>query len=502
MSRTARERLFVLGLTSLVYGRVARNPFWADDYTWLARSAAALRDLTLPFTAVFGRDYNPLAYLGFAINYALFDRLAVAWHAVDIAIHLGCVGLVDVLARRLTGDGLVAFLASLAFGIHVAVSEPVLWSAARVHSLMLLFLLGAAIADVSPPLRGRALASPLLFAIALNVKETAIGYALLAPVLAVIARARRVPSPIRLRPAIPAIALIYGALRWLFSPTEHLVHSVGGTTASVMVKKLALTIAAFTGSDMVMPDRMAIALLPIGAVLVLGFVPRDPRFAYGALFAVVLAAPYLPAPRQSSRYCYAAWPGLAILFALVAARLLRRGLPVRWATIGGLLLLGAWSIAAIQVEIDDYARLGAACDRLLDAFEPLSRQLEARVARDGPYPVVFLDAASSPLATVVPALEGRPKLVAYRRRGVSGLITFEDMMNIHFGAHRAAFFEVTDGPAAASGIPATMIGYRGLDAIEVIEEPVSPEIAARLEKPGETVTVGRVVRWRELAAPR
>ena len=124
----------------------------------------------------------PLAYLSFAVDFARAGLDAAAFHATNLGLHLANVALVFVLIRRLSGDALVAGVASLLFGIHPLQVESVAWVSSRKNVLFLFFFLLSALSYLRHAERREAghggaplalAASVGLFGLALCAKATA-----------------------------------------------------------------------------------------------------------------------------------------------------------------------------------------------------------------------------------------------------------------------------------------------------------------------------------------
>ncbi len=134
----------------------------------------------------------PVTLLSYRIEYALvgFDHPWIQ-HLVNLLVHLGSVGLVFAIARRLgTGTLGAAFAASL-MGLHPIVSEPVSWVTGRKDLLALLFalvtvwlVLGASGRSSWP----RRICRASTFLLALLSKPVAVA---LAPILVLIAMGRQ-----------------------------------------------------------------------------------------------------------------------------------------------------------------------------------------------------------------------------------------------------------------------------------------------------------------------
>jgi Flp pilus assembly protein TadD len=74
--------------------------------------------------------YRPMMTLGYLLTYKLFGMRAYGFHLVSLLLHALVVCLVFVLAERLTGDRVGAFVAGALFALHPIHTESVDWIAA------------------------------------------------------------------------------------------------------------------------------------------------------------------------------------------------------------------------------------------------------------------------------------------------------------------------------------------------------------------------------------
>jgi tetratricopeptide (TPR) repeat protein len=120
---------------------------------------------------------RPLLKLSYALSWIAGGGGETAFHLVNVALHAGNVLLVWAILRTLFermgagGDGFAAFAGALLFALHPAHTEAVTYISGRSVSLTALFYLGAVLAYLREAPRW---VSPLLFALALGVKEVAV----------------------------------------------------------------------------------------------------------------------------------------------------------------------------------------------------------------------------------------------------------------------------------------------------------------------------------------
>ncbi|MFY2762728.1 hypothetical protein [Arenimonas sp. MALMAid1274] len=123
---------------------------------------------------------RPLLKLSYALNWTLSPK-PLGFHLVNVLVHALNALLVWALATSWLRDlapgiarpGLAAGFVALVFALHPAGTEAVTYVSGRSMSLMALFYL-AAMWLHGQPWRGAAMASALVFALALGVRETAV----------------------------------------------------------------------------------------------------------------------------------------------------------------------------------------------------------------------------------------------------------------------------------------------------------------------------------------
>src|SRR5581483_9381361 len=128
-----RERLLLLAAALLAFGASLGSGFHFDDYAIftdpaLTSSRGWLRIWTL-------RQTRPLTYLTFWLN---SGHSAAAYHAVNLALHLGAVLLAFECLRRLLPER-AALLAAAIFAVHPLQAESVdyVWGRSMVLASLL-----------------------------------------------------------------------------------------------------------------------------------------------------------------------------------------------------------------------------------------------------------------------------------------------------------------------------------------------------------------------------
>jgi tetratricopeptide (TPR) repeat protein len=140
----------ILLVTALTYRAVATHGFVLDDVHAVA-SNPSIRSLfsfpqwfASPYATSALREhagYRPILMASYAVDYALWPNPAAGYHRTNLAIHLGVVAVVFVLARLLWNDGWAALTAALVMALHPINAEAVNSISARSSSLAACFVL-------------------------------------------------------------------------------------------------------------------------------------------------------------------------------------------------------------------------------------------------------------------------------------------------------------------------------------------------------------------------
>jgi len=228
--RGALPPLLLAGLCALavlaVYWPGRENGFIWDDLSYFVHSSA-LRDPAQWKEALFKPPtgeavFRPLTLLSYAVQLWAGQTDPAPFHVANLLIHAVNVILVTLLAYHMFGRNSPAgvgaasvLLCGLVYGLHPALTEPVLWIAGRFDLLMTMFLLLALLLDQTSPAASwsRALGVGLLFCVALLCKETAVGFLFVLPLMHL--AADREPGPLRLSAATRVLAScrrVYAAL--------------------------------------------------------------------------------------------------------------------------------------------------------------------------------------------------------------------------------------------------------------------------------------------------
>ena len=144
----------VIGLLTLfTFAPVRENQFlnWDDDIA--ITDDTQVRSLTWDsiredFAAPYGKIYNPLTTLSYAVEYKFFGYDSEVIHINDLLLHAANALLVLLLTFLLTQNRLVAFVTALLFAIHPTRAETVGWATERKDVLYGFFYFAALISYV------------------------------------------------------------------------------------------------------------------------------------------------------------------------------------------------------------------------------------------------------------------------------------------------------------------------------------------------------------------
>jgi tetratricopeptide (TPR) repeat protein len=202
----------VLAITVACYHGVVDNGWVLDDFhTVVANRSIDAFDAFRWLSSAEGtsgkiehRGYRPVLMASYALDRALWGRSAAGAHASNLLIHLGVVAVGFILAKRLWGDSIAAFVAALVVAVHPLNAQAVNYITARSSSLMTLWVLLAVWnydAWVAGPRDGRSWTRTIRLGGALIAALAALGTKEAAAVLPLLImawdRARRPQAPWR-----------------------------------------------------------------------------------------------------------------------------------------------------------------------------------------------------------------------------------------------------------------------------------------------------------------
>jgi len=126
--------IILLGL--LVYSNSFRNGFLSlDDASKASENplimSIGIHNIMKIFSSFVFHTYMPLAIFSFAIDYFLWGLNPIAFHAINILLHIVNSLLLFIFVKKLTGKEIAAIIAALIFTVHPMNVETVSWISER-----------------------------------------------------------------------------------------------------------------------------------------------------------------------------------------------------------------------------------------------------------------------------------------------------------------------------------------------------------------------------------
>jgi tetratricopeptide (TPR) repeat protein len=326
---------------------------------------------------------RPLLKLSYALNHA--SGLGPAgFHAVNVAVHAGNALLALALLRRWPGDparvAVAATVAALFFALHPVQTEAVTYASGRSSSLAALSCLASLVAWLSgrDGSRAAALASPLLFALALGTRETAAVLPLALVLWNATAGGARRSGVLRGTAWHWAVLAAAGAAAALLPDYRRFFAASLGARPALAQWLTQADAVTYLAGQLVLPGRLnadpmlpvataltparALAIAALAALVAGGLlaIRRRPALAFGVLWFFLWLAPtnsFLPRlDVVNDRQLYLALLGPAWLAGLGVAALAARRRALAAAAAGtALVALGAATVARNAVYRDEVA---------------------------------------------------------------------------------------------------------------------------------------------------
>jgi tetratricopeptide (TPR) repeat protein len=406
-----------VGCATLPYLNILVNGFVFDDDRQLVqnpyvRSFHYIKEIFTTNVWSFGdvghvtNYYRPMMTLGYLLCYKLFGMKAYGFHLVSLLLHALVVCLVFVLAERLTGDRVCAFVAGALFALHPVHVESVAWIAAVTDVELTFFYLlafGLFLALARP---GGGRSAPLMaamagsFLLALLSKEQAMTLPVLATVYEHFYRADRSETSTSQKLARYGLLWLVGAAYLLLR-----IHLLGALAPEAGLRHISPSQIALSAVDLagqyvgkllwpvrlcafyvlragtsLLDLRVLAGLLALLAFAVLFLVcwrsgERNVRFAsfailwFFATLAPVLNPRWVGLNAFAERYVYLPSVGVAWLAGLGAAKLWRRAAPSpaqRRALVLAGVVVGGLYAARIVVRNRDWYNEIVLCTRTLE----------------------------------------------------------------------------------------------------------------------------------------
>lgn len=167
--------------TVVLYANTLVNGLFFDDQQFIYENAAVT---SFDIPALFSRSlvdgdgrlsnyYRPILFLGFTVEYNLFENSGAIYHLTSFLLHAGSGILLFFLLLKLFKNQTVAFFSSLLFLIHPVQTEAVAYASGRGDPLSLFFVLLTVLLSLGKS-RGQKIAGAISLILGLLSKETAL----------------------------------------------------------------------------------------------------------------------------------------------------------------------------------------------------------------------------------------------------------------------------------------------------------------------------------------
>ena len=139
---------FVIGaaaaalLAGLVYVNALHNPFVYDDYHTVVQNPS-IQDMRNLRALLLHDVTRPVISISYAIDRAIWGAAPFGFHVTSVLLHMLNVVLLFHVARRLSGNQLVAFSAAALFAVHPMMTEAVGYISGRSEVLCTTWFLAA-----------------------------------------------------------------------------------------------------------------------------------------------------------------------------------------------------------------------------------------------------------------------------------------------------------------------------------------------------------------------
>lgn len=219
--------------------------------------------------------YIPLVFLSFQLQHLVSGFSPFAFHAGNLALHIGVVLLLYEVLLRLSKDQIASVIGALLFAVHPLVVEPVAWVSARKELLMALFVLLSVMLFFREEKQGGRWGSVAAFLGALLSKVTALVLPVLMAILFLIGDGKvHRESSKRLMPFF-ALSLLFGAVALIGKQ-----HSVSLLEPFSIILLSARSFLFYAGK-LIWPAHLS-AIYPAPDTLSLA----DPLTIFAALFVI------------------------------------------------------------------------------------------------------------------------------------------------------------------------------------------------------------------------
>lgn len=322
--------------------------------------------------------YRPAGAFFYRPLFDIFGFNPLPYRAICFVLLSANLGLVFLLARRLSGGLLTAALTSVLFAYNAFFSD-LYYSSGTIYDLLCFAACaGALLLYVRWRTSGRLsllqiLAIAALYVLALNTKEIAVSLPLALFAIEILFHARgardfRSPVAMLLLTAVALSGRLLGADSMLTNPAYRPSAAEAGHALSVYTGQLLYQLPAAS------PPVVLAFILFIAAALA---VPR-PHIRFAALFSLVTPIPVLLISQRSLYVMYLPMLGFSLLAGGLLALLIPSRLHDSWRALPAVVLLAA-ALVPLHLEYKKVATTWVATeiDKVRSIHTALSRQLPA-----------------------------------------------------------------------------------------------------------------------------
>lgn len=368
-----RKRLLVSGFiitafVLLVYYPALKLTFFGDDYLFIetAGRSSFWQYLTLYFDPRLQTAwYRPMQGMRYGLIYALFGAQPLAYHLVNVLVHVCNCLLLFTIVRRVAQNWRVAILTTLLYAGLPLYSVAVFWPGVA-DFVMTLFFLAAVLAWVEFRQTGNRLGYALTFVffiLALLTKELAVTL----PAVLFLLDWGFLHAPLDVR-ALVTLYAPFGAIFAVYMPIEYsiqsrgiFVNTYGYGVNSPVISNVVCYLAALT-FPWLLPEPWNLVWL-VSALLLFVIIAlwKTSRALWSlAAISALTLAPVVPFPWVDLRYLYLPVMVPCILLATLLDRAQMRWRTRKWfiSLILVLLALVLWSNGqGVQAAANDFNEL-------------------------------------------------------------------------------------------------------------------------------------------------
>ncbi|MHC4661791.1 MAG: hypothetical protein ACYS8W_08890 [Planctomycetota bacterium] len=365
------------------------GPAYMDDYLWFAGARNVTENPSLIFSFPAPIYYRPAALALATLEYITFGPSPVLFRIVTLCLHAGIIGLLLLLAWRLTGDRLSAVLAAVFFIFSAGNSMAIWWVAAQSGVLAALAVLACLIMwcrlrDTGSPLAATGVAVTAIVAVLAKEEAYPLPFVLLVlDRFGLRAENENKTQKPRWRYAVWGFITIFMLIVATYSITKYIKMIQTGWISHLpgiyAVPNILSGLTQVLLGPATMPYWAAVFFIPV-LIAALLLIPSVRKWALDNLrrtaFPALAVILFLASPafiRHSGfleeHFMYAPSIYIAIILGMAVRDMLRgsreRKMAVIPICVAALIVFGALN----RIEIDKVRKLATKTDRLLDVVK-------------------------------------------------------------------------------------------------------------------------------------